>query len=173
MGFNKIREMVNDQRSKDIQAIAWPIIALNASYTTLLFFIAHPQKTATEMLFNYWSSENQRDLLAYENKLERHGTHLFRSRPLVSDYELILRSWNDPAMLTKETKISRIINPTGGIDLTTDRMNIDIEKDKAQISQQIDLKVLENIEINDLHIKNIEIKPLKDLPALLGVSMPN
>jgi hypothetical protein len=58
----------------------------------------------------------------------------------------------------------------GGIDLTAERINLDLEKDKAQISQPMDLKALENIEINGLYIKNIEIKPLTNLPQLLGIS---
>jgi hypothetical protein len=58
----------------------------------------------------------------------------------------------------------------GGIDLTAKRMDLEVEKDKAAVGQPMDLKVLENIEINGLYIKDIKIKPLNNLPELLGVS---
>jgi len=58
----------------------------------------------------------------------------------------------------------------GGIDLTANRMNVDIDSDKAIVSAPMDLKTLENIDINGLYIKDIEIKPLTNLPQLLGVA---
>jgi len=58
----------------------------------------------------------------------------------------------------------------GGIDLTANRMKLEVESDKAAVSRPMDLKALENIEIKGLYIKDIEIKPLNNLPELLGVS---
>jgi len=58
----------------------------------------------------------------------------------------------------------------GGIDLTSKRMNLEVDSDKAQIAQSIDLNSPDRIEIKGLYIKYIELKPLKDLPQLLGVS---
>ncbi len=71
----------------------------------------------------------------------------------------------DAAMVEKEQKQS-----FGGIDLTANRMKVDVDSDKAAISQPMDLKALENIEINGLYIKDIEIKPLNNLPQSLGIS---
>ncbi|MBF0523419.1 MAG: hypothetical protein HQL24_10255 [Candidatus Omnitrophica bacterium] len=58
----------------------------------------------------------------------------------------------------------------GGIDLTTGRMKVDVDSDNAAAAQPMDLKALENIEINQLYIKSIEIKSLNNLPQMLGVS---
>ena len=58
----------------------------------------------------------------------------------------------------------------GGIDLTSRRMNLEVDSDKAAGSQLLDLKALENIEINGLYIKEIEIRPLNNLPEVLGVA---
>jgi hypothetical protein len=58
----------------------------------------------------------------------------------------------------------------GGIDLTSKRMKLEVDSDKSAVAAPMDLKALENIEINGLYIKTIEIKPLNDLPELLGVS---
>jgi len=69
-----------------------------------------------------------------------------------------------------EGSVNAAMAVRGGIDLTAKRMDLEIEKDKAAVSQPMDLKVLENIEINGLYIKDIEVKPLKDLPEMLGVS---
>ncbi len=57
----------------------------------------------------------------------------------------------------------------GGIDLTDRRMDLEVDRDKSAVSQSMDLNSLENIEINGLYIKNIEIKPLKNLPEMLGI----
>lgn len=59
---------------------------------------------------------------------------------------------------------------TGGIDLTTGRMNVDIGGDNAAAVQPIDIKALENIEINALYIKDLQIRPLENLPQVLGVN---
>jgi len=58
----------------------------------------------------------------------------------------------------------------GGIDLTSKRMKLEVDSDKAAVSQSMNLKALENIEINGLYIKDMRIKPLKNLPELLGVA---
>jgi len=58
----------------------------------------------------------------------------------------------------------------GGIDLTAKRMIIDVDSDKSSTTAPLNLKALENIEIDGLYIKDIEIKPLKNLPQLLGVA---
>ena len=65
---------------------------------------------------------------------------------------------------------SPAMNAPGGIDLTADRMKLEVDSDKAAISAPMDLKALENIEINGLYIKDIEIKPLNNLPEILGVT---
>jgi len=57
----------------------------------------------------------------------------------------------------------------GGIDLTAKRMDLEVATDKSSANQPLDLKTLENIEINGLYIKDIEIKPLKNLPEMLGI----
>ncbi len=58
----------------------------------------------------------------------------------------------------------------GGIDLTANRMKVDVESDKAMMARPMNLKVLENIEINGLYIKDIEITPLTNLPEALGIA---
>ena len=60
----------------------------------------------------------------------------------------------------------------GGIDLSVDRMKLDVDSDKAAVSAPMDLKALENIEINGLYIKDIQIKPLENLTELLGIGSP-
>jgi len=62
----------------------------------------------------------------------------------------------------------------GGIDLTSDRMKLDVDSDSAlkAAGQVMDLKALENIEINGLYIKSIDISPIKNLPELLGITSP-
>ena len=75
---------------------------------------------------------------------------------------------NDKAMSIGPNQMKRQ-NERGGIDLTAEHMNLEVDKDKAQISQMIDLKELENIEINGLYIKDIEIKSLKNLSEVLGI----
>ena len=77
----------------------------------------------------------------------------------------------DNAMETRNPKtVEQKIVP-GGIDLTAKRMNLDVDSDKSAVSQPIGLKALENIEIKGLYIKDIQIKPLKNLPELLGISV--
>ena len=49
-------------------------------------------------------------------------------------------------------------------------MKLDVDSDKAAISQSMDLQALESIEINGLYIKDIEIKPMTNLPLVLGIS---
>ena len=58
----------------------------------------------------------------------------------------------------------------GGIDLTAKRMDLEVDSGKAGVDQSIVIKTLDNIKINGLYIKDIEVKPLKNLPELLGVS---
>ena len=57
----------------------------------------------------------------------------------------------------------------GGIDLTSKRMKLEVDSDKSAVAAPLDLKTLENIEINGLYIKNIQIKPINNLPEWLGV----
>jgi hypothetical protein len=57
----------------------------------------------------------------------------------------------------------------GGIDLTAKRMDLEVVSDKKDVNQPFDMKMLENIKINGLYIKDIEIKPLKNLPQMLGI----
>ena len=57
----------------------------------------------------------------------------------------------------------------GGIDLTADRMNLDIDRDPNTTNQPMGLTVLDSIEINGLYIKSIELKPLTNLLQLLGL----
>ena len=71
---------------------------------------------------------------------------------------------------TNYQKNKTVRSPVGGIDLTAKRMNLQVEKDKDAVSQPMDLKAFENTEINGLYIKTIEIKPLNNLPEMLGVS---
>jgi len=90
---------------------------------------------------------------------------------LVSDHFVIDNSQamtsakHDQAMNRIKSKLT-----PGGIDLTTKRMNLEVDSDKAAVSQPMNLKMLDNIEINGLYIKDIKIKPLNDLPKFLGVS---
>jgi len=78
------------------------------------------------------------------------------------------------AQITRHPSYAMTSNPAmaapGGIDLTAKRMNLEVAKDKGSISQPMDLKILDNIRINGLYIKDIEIKPLKNLPEMLGVT---
>jgi len=79
---------------------------------------------------------------------------------------------------TGKASASRAMNGNaqapGGIDLTPKRMNLEVEKDKAMVAQgnveTQNFVSLQNIEINALYIKDIEIKPLDNLPQLLGLS---
>ena len=77
-----------------------------------------------------------------------------------------------PAMKSPASSSAQIIHRSGpgGIDLTAKRMKLEVETDKAAVSEPMDLKQLENIEINGLYIKKIEIKPMKNLPEFLGVT---
>lgn len=78
------------------------------------------------------------------------------------DGQLTILDWqaNDHAQL---------ISTPGGIDLTAKQMDLEVEKDKGMVSQSMDIKAFEGIEINSLYIKDIEIKPLKHLPQILGI----
>ena len=69
-----------------------------------------------------------------------------------------------------KTAVQNESSPEGGIDLTPKRMKLEVDSDKSNVATPMDLKALENIAINGLYIKTIEIKPLNDLPELLGVS---
>jgi hypothetical protein len=66
--------------------------------------------------------------------------------------------------------VELLTNAPGGIDLTKERMNVDIEGNSASVAAPMDVKAMENIEINALYIKDLAINPLNDLPALLGIS---
>lgn len=68
-------------------------------------------------------------------------------------------------------KISQIIfiRFFGGIDLTVKRMKLDVDSDRSAVGQPMDVKALDNAEINGLYIKDIAIKPLKNLPEMLGI----
>ncbi|MBF0595732.1 MAG: hypothetical protein HQL22_12310, partial [Candidatus Omnitrophica bacterium] len=71
------------------------------------------------------------------------------------------------------SEIEKDANPAmnpGGIDLTANRMNVDVATDKAALAQPMGLKALENIEINGLYIKGIEIHPLNNLSEVLGIN---
>ncbi|MBF0570248.1 MAG: hypothetical protein HQL12_00090 [Candidatus Omnitrophica bacterium] len=72
-----------------------------------------------------------------------------------------------PESKAKVVKGTAMIN--GGIDLTANRMNLDMDSDKSAVAAPMDMKALENLEIHGLYIKDIEIKPLNNLPELLGV----
>ncbi len=52
----------------------------------------------------------------------------------------------DLALVTTQEK--NVTTGPGGIDLTADRMKLDIERDQAQIIAPMDLKALENIAMN-------------------------
>jgi hypothetical protein len=74
--------------------------------------------------------------------------------------------------LPEKSRLSKVMNEEltpGGIDLTDDRFNMEIEQDKSQISQELDLEAFDNIVFDGLYIKNIEINPINNLPELLGV----
>ncbi|MBF0594740.1 MAG: S8 family serine peptidase [Candidatus Omnitrophica bacterium] len=57
----------------------------------------------------------------------------------------------------------------GGIDLTDGRMKVDVAADNAEIPSAVDLKAMENMEINGLYIKHLELVPLNNLPQVLGI----
>jgi hypothetical protein len=61
---------------------------------------------------------------------------------------ILVRYVNDKAQISLQSP--------GGIDLTDKRMKLDVDSDKAAVSQSIDWKVLGNIEIDGLYIKDIE-----------------
>jgi len=95
------------------------------------------------------------------------------------DAAIELREIADAAMVIKSPSLANKIylrsnkktsRSLGGIDLTAKRMKLEVDSDKAALSQPMDLKALGNIEINGLYIKDIEIKPLNNLPQLLGFS---
>ncbi len=86
----------------------------------------------------------------------------------IGDFSQLSESPRDQAMDAVEEH--RGATGPGGIDLNAKRMKLDVESDKAAVSQPMDLKVLDNIEINGLYIKDIEIKSLTNLPEVLGVS---
>jgi hypoxanthine-guanine phosphoribosyltransferase len=113
-------------------------------------------------------------------KFSGHLEHLYhQNRDLLESYdhdiELLLAKVEtrliavDKNDYVDEAMLAQKASGPGGIDLTANRMNLDIASDKGAVSQPMDLKALENIEINGLYIKDIEIKPLKNLPELLGV----
>ena len=124
-------------------------------------------KQGEDVLNNSWEEESRRtDKFPWEEELRKVLTYDGNAREVF--ISKVFSEEDDKAM--KSMVKVRKKTDFGGIDLTANRMNLDIEKDKAQISQPMDLKALENIEINALYIKSIEIKPLTNLPQLLGVS---
>ncbi len=68
--------------------------------------------------------------------------------------------------------MAQILRLTGYIlnNITANPMNVDVATDKASLTEPMDLKALENIEINGLYIKDIIIRPMTNLPQVLGVS---
>jgi serine/threonine protein kinase len=109
--------------------------------------------------------------LVFENTLEKGLNHI---EGKVSDFP-ILKERSIGSLIDSYKEVTHGLSiwkktAPGGIDLTASRMKLEVDPDKASVSQPMDLKALENIEINGLYIKDIEVKPLKDLPQVLGVS---
>jgi len=114
----------------------------------------YPNKTAINML------KKQFEQLLGQMNLD--SNNLYNPIAMKRTVERQIRRLNELIDIAPEE--------VGGIDLTDDRMKIDMESDKAAVSQPMDLKALENINIDGLYIKDIEIKPLTNLPQLLGIS---
>jgi len=106
-----------------------------------------------------------------ENFRQQMGQNDPDARPLMKDVVKVLRSLAQMAANDRakgNVPISEL--SPGGIDLTPKRLKLDVDSANAAVSQPIDLKKMENEEINGLYIKDIEIKPLHHLPELLGAS---
>jgi len=96
------------------------------------------------------------------------------AEPLYKRFEKdpsVIAAFIDLSQMSKqEMKHDVTLTTPGGIDLTAKRMNLEIDKDRASVSESMDLKALENIEIKGLYIKDIELKPMNNLAQALGVS---
>ena len=69
-----------------------------------------------------------------------------------------------------KTAIEERRSGPGGIDLTGKHMDLQVDSDKSALSSSMNFKLLENIEINGLYIKDIKIKPMNNLQEVLGIS---
>jgi len=151
----------NAMKSSQLSSLRMQIHQPNLSLEELRLI----EKKLTKLASRAKGADQEADIqTALEEVLERE-TLISKSHSSNYGYrEYIYGFPHDHAMLNNGK------SGPGGIDLTAKRMNLEVASDKASAVQPMDLKALENIEINGLYIKDIAIKPLHNLPQLLGVS---
>lgn len=113
-------------------------------------------------------SEHGRTYWRDKIKLERTVGYIY---PIDTVRKKIEGYLKDNAQVSPDPGVTSIQAP-GGIDLTAKRMKLEVDSDKGAVNQPLGTKALENIEINGLYIKDIAIKPLKNLPEMLGIPAP-
>ncbi len=78
--------------------------------------------------------------------------------------------WDFSMETVSDNNARSVLKETGGIDLTAGRMNLDVNADNAATASPVDLRAIENIEINGLYIKDLRIRPMTNLPQVLGLA---
>lgn len=112
--------------------------------------------------FGIREENGQWDAVVAENK-QFEGIALLKSE-FKQQGEIFART--DNSMLTGQAEKRN----TGGIDLTSGRMNVEVQSEALAADGPADVRTLENMEINQLYIMHIEIKPLENLPQRLGIA---
>jgi len=147
--------------------------------------IMNPHRAFTELIC-WYPDKNQRQWRAIHPKYITAIYDQVTGRRLYSAKGSKIASSN-PAMPSQvQSAPSRAMNAQasqamngnvqapGGIDLTPKRMNLEVEKDKAMVTrgnvETQSFVSLQNIDIDGLYIKDIEIKPLTNLSEDLGIS---